>query len=564
MSWMRTDAPRPVMLARCVAQLSRSHTDQAELDAFLRRCLERFDERAVLGAVSKAVRQLPPSQAHAQVRLVRTAIRLLPMPAAESFADRHLDVVLSQPASRRELAWKLYKVGRLMRPAELLDPSDLPSEPLRRNAVAETRALAEGVPLSAPLPSPVAAGDRVMYVVAHSLPVQGVGYTIRTQWLARHLRELGWALEVFARFGYPADRADTAGPTDLTHAEVDGVPYHFSPDPGARDLDLQAYIQAGAADIVRQAASFRPSVIHCASNFRVGLAGVEAARQLGIPSIYEVRGLWHYSRAAKERDYEGTEHFRLGHKLELQAAASADRLLTNGPALRDLFIAAGVAAGRITDIPNGVDPDLFETSTAAAPALQQQLGLGGRTVIGYIGTFFDFEGLDDLIRAADKLRQRHGDSFRVLLVGDGPEYESLTRLVQELGLADIVRFTGRVPHDIVRDYYSIIDVAVYPRRGAPVCEMVPPLKPLEAMAARVPVVVSSAAAIASLVVPGRTGLVHAKDDVASLCRCLGQLLESRALRQELAAAAHERVQGSRWSDSAAKIAAVYRDLGMRL
>ncbi len=564
MSWMQTDAPRPVLLAKCLVQLSRSHTDQAELDAFLRRCLERFDERHVVGAVSKAVRQLPPAQAHAQVRLVRTAIRLLPMPAAEAFADRHLDVVLSQPASRRELAWKLYKVGRLRRPAELLDPSDQASEPLRRNAVAEARALADGVPLSPALTSPVAAGDRVMYVVAHSLPVQGIGYTIRTQWLARHLRELGWALEVFARFGYPADRTDAVGQADLTRADVDGVPYHFSPDAGARELDLQAYVDAAAADIVRQAASFRPSVIHCASNFRVGLAGVEAARRLGIPSIYEVRGLWHYSRAAKEADYTGSEHFQLSHKLELQAAASADRVLTNGPALRDLFIAAGVAAGRITDIPNGVDPYPFESAAASAPALQQQLGLSGRTVIGYIGTFFHFEGLDDLVRAADQLRKKHGDSFRVLLVGDGPEYETLRALVKDLGLDEVVRFTGRVPHDGVRDYYSVIDVAVYPRRGVPVCEMVPPLKPLEAMAARVPVVVSSAAAIASLVVPGRTGLVHAKDDVGSLCRALEQLLESRALRRELAAAAHERVQSFRWSESAAKIAAVYRDLGMGL
>ena len=563
MSWMQTDAPRPVMLAKCLVQLSRSHTDQAELDAFLRRCLERFDDRHVLGAVSKAVRQLPPAQAHVQVRLVRTAIRLAPMPEAESFADRHLDVVLSQPASRRELAWKLYKVGRLIRPAELLDPSDQASEPLRRNAVAEGRALADGVPLSPALTSPVAAGDRVMYVVAHSLPVQGIGYTIRTQWLARHLRELGWALDVFARFGYPADRTDAVGQADLTHADVDGVPYHFSPDAGARELDLRAYVEAAAADIVRQAESFRPSVIHCASNFRVGLAGIEAARRLGIPSIYEVRGLWHHSRAAKERDYEGSEHFRLSHKLELQAAASADRVLTNGPALRDLFIAAGVAAGRITDIPNGVDLEPFEQA-AAAPALQQQLGLGGRTVIGYIGTFFHFEGLDDLVRAADQLRKKHGDSFRVLLVGDGPEYETLRALVKDLGLDEVVRFTGRVPHDGVRDYYSVIDVAVYPRRGVPVCEMVPPLKPLEAMAARVPVVVSSAAAIASLVVPGRTGLVHAKDDAGSLGRALEQLLESRALRRELAAAAHERVQSFRWSESAARIAAVYRDLGMRL
>jgi glycosyltransferase involved in cell wall biosynthesis len=393
-------------------------------------------------AVSKALRQLPPAPARSPVRLVRLTIQLLPPSSATSFAARHLDLVRSEPTSRRALAWQRHKLGRLTRPLELLDPSDPPSEPLRRTLSAEKRALAEGIALSAPGTSPVAAGDRVMYVVAHSLPVQGGGYTVRTQWLAKHLRELGWVVDVFARFGYPADRGDTRGPTDLTHAEVDGVPYQFSPDAPAGDLDLQSYIQAAAAEIVRQAGSFRPSLIHCASNFRVGLAGIEAARRLGTPSIYEARGLWRYSRAAKETRYQGSEHFLLSHRLELQAAASADRVLTNGPALRELFIAAGVAAERIADIPNGADLAPFEPA-AAAPALQQELGLSGRLVIGYIGTFFHFEGLDDLVRAADQLRRRHGHSFRVLLVGDGPEYQHLTELVKSLGLAEIVRFPAR-------------------------------------------------------------------------------------------------------------------------
>ena len=561
-TWMETSAPRPVLLAKCLARLALDHEDLPELEAFVGHCLERFGEEPVLRAVSRAVRQLPPAPSRAQTRLVRATLKHLSPEAAEDFGEHHIDIVWSDLPARRLLARRGHRLGRVSRPLELLDRSDEASHSLRRELEGEQRALRDGIALS---PAPATAspsGARVMYVVAHCLPIQSIGYTIRTQSLVKPLCDLGWEVEVFARLGYPADREDEPDTSaDLASTQVDGVPHHFRSDPGTADMDLAGYIDAAAAALVSQAESFRPSVIHAASNFRVGLAGIEAARRLGVPSIYEMRGVWHYSRAAKDPRYQESEHFQLSHQLELQAARSADRVLVNGPALGELLVSAGVSAERITLVPNGVDVDRFQPRPRAT-ALADTLGLSGRFVVGFIGTFFHFEGVDLLLRAAHALRKRSRDNIRFLLVGDGPETASLEQLARELGVADIVRFTGRVPHESVLDYYSLIDVAVYPRRGLPVAELVPPLKPLEAMAIGTPVVVSSAAALARMVDPGTTGLVHTKDDVDSLCRSIEELRASPALRERLATAARAHVQTLRWSDSAAAIAAVYRSLGL--
>jgi glycosyltransferase involved in cell wall biosynthesis len=560
---METGAPRPVLLAKCLARLAEKQEDLSALEAFVGRCLERFGEEPVLRAVSRAVRQLPPAPKRAQTRLVRATLRHLSTEATEDFGEHNIDIVWRDLPARRVLARAQHRLGRITRPLELLDRSDADADTLRRELEAEQKVLREGIALSPATAAVSASGSRVMYVVAHCLPIQSIGYTIRTQSLVVPLRDLGWDVEVFARFGYPADRTDEPDvATDLVSTQVEGVPHHFRPDAGAKDLDLAAYIDAAAAALVSQAESFRPSVIHAASNYRVGLAGIEAARRLGIPSIYEMRGVWHYSRAAREPRYESSDHFQRDHKLELQAAASADRVLVNGPALGDLLASAGISPDRITLVANGVDVDRFQPRPRATE-LADTLGLSGRFVVGFIGTFFHFEGVDYLLQAARALRKRRRDDIRFLVVGDGPEKESLEHLARELGVADIVRFTGRVPHDSVLDYYSLLDVAVYPRRGLPVAELVPPLKPLEAMATGTPVIVSSATALARMVTPGTTGLVHTKDDVASLCHSIEQLRKSPALRERLATAARAHVQALRWSDSANAIAGVYRGLGLR-
>ena len=102
-------------------------------------------------------------------------------------------------------------------------------------------------------------------------------------------------------------------------------------------------------------------------------------------------------------------------------------------------------------------------------------------MLGFLGSFYAYEGLDLLIKALVQIRQTLPDTC-LLLVGGGPQQQALQQLVQQLKLEEAVIMPGRVPHQEVMKYYSLVDLLVYPRKAMRLTELVTPLKPLEAMA----------------------------------------------------------------------------------
>jgi glycosyltransferase involved in cell wall biosynthesis len=459
----------------------------------------------------------------------------------------------------RAVARALEEVGHIQLPLALLAAAGLPRARLELHA----RLLDQGVPPAAPIARGWApAPRRVLYHAAQSLPHLSSGYAIRTHWLARSLRESGWDLTVVNRLGYPNDRLDHIGVSQVERAAViDGVPYRFRPTArrgGMLGLSIADYQAAAAAAVIEEAAELRPALIHSASNFAVGLAGCEAARRLGVPSVFEVRGLWHMSRAADQPAYQGSDHYRMLEGLEAQAARMADHVFVITEAVADILAARGVERGKMSILPNAVDLAAF-ARRPRDPELALRWGLNDKLVAGYVGTFKDYEGLDLLLAAMAELRGELGDRARLLLVGDGPAEGELHRLVRRLGLADLVVFTGRVPHGDIPTYQALIDVMVFPRRGAAVCEVVSPIKPFEAMASGVPILASDVAALAEIVEDEVTGLLHRKDDVAHLCAQLMRLLEEPDLRSFLAGRAEEWVRAHRsWSAVAAHVSSVYQ------
>jgi len=404
-------------------------------------------------------------------------------------------------------------------------------------------------------------GRRAIYYLSQSMPHLTSGYAIRSHWMLRHLRAAGWEATGVTRFGYPIDRADHAhSAATASQAEIDGVPYQFRPDPiGFRELDGD-YIARAARALVAQAGELRPAILHAASNYQVGLAGIAAARALGLPSIYEVRGLWHLTRTSKEPDYDGSDHYRMVEGLEVQAAREADHTFVITEAVLELLAGHGVDRAKMSLLPNAVDLDAFAPRPRDA-ALADQLGVAGKVVIGTIGTFKWYEGLDLLLETAASLRRSLGDVFRILLVGDGPESQRLAELRARLGLEEVVVMTGRVSHDEVARHYSVIDIAVYPRTDARVCHFVSPLKPLEAMAMEKAVVVSGVRAQAEMIEDGVTGLIHQPGDGAALERALAALIADPVQRSELASSARAWVAQHRsWPAIASIVTRVYERL----
>jgi glycosyltransferase involved in cell wall biosynthesis len=200
--------------------------------------------------------------------------------------------------------------------------------------------------------------------------------------------------------------------------------------------------------------------------------------------------------------------------------------------MREELIRRGVAAEKITLAPNGCDSRKFSPQPRDAP-LAEHYGIPeGVPVIGYIGSFVQYEGLDDLVRACSLLQQR-GLEFRLLLAGSGPAEGDIQQAASEAGLDDWLIMPGRIPHEEVAAHYSLIDITPFPRKPQPVTELVPPLKPLEAMAMEKAVVVSSVRPLAEMITSGETGVVFEKGNINDLEHYLAQLILSSGLRTRL-------------------------------
>lgn len=404
--------------------------------------------------------------------------------------------------------------------------------------------------------------NRVLYMLHNALPRHSAGYATRTHGLLSQLNHLGWDVEGLTRLGYPYDMPGGEDLGDIpAYDVVDNVRYgHLSTSPGLElKKPLYDYVQRYSRKLVSYSLERRPQIIHAASNHWNGLAAVSAANRLGLPSVYEVRGLWEVTRGSRNPEWVDGGMYKLIARMEADAARGASKVLTITNALREEMVNRGVPDEKIVVVPNGVDTERFRP-IARARGLELELGLQGKTVIGYIGSVLDYEGLGLLLDAAGILKAGR-DDFHVLIVGDGAELHRFQTIVADRQFDDVVTFTGRVPHEQVGDYYSLVDIAPFPRLALPVCEMVSPLKPFEAMAMGKAVVAADVAALAEIFEDGITGLLHEKGSSEDLASKLRLLLENQALRARIGQAGMQWVRRERdWRRIAAKVAGVYDDL----
>ena len=395
---------------------------------------------------------------------------------------------------------------------------------------------------------------RVLHVLDHSLPLHS-GYTFRTRAILK--AQEGHGLEVR---GITGQRHNCEAPVGPATEEADGLVFHRTPGTpsGPAPLREMGEIEALTAAIMSLADEWRPDIIHAHSPALCGAAAERAARALGVPFVYEIRAFWEDAAVGNLSGTEGSLKYRLTRALETRVAKSADALFTICHGLKDDLAARGIPERRINVMPNGVDLTLFGDPPPRDENLARELGIApGAPVIGYIGSFYAYEGVDDLIAAMPQLRRSHADA-RLLLVGAGPMAESWRAAAAALPEPEAVIFTGRVAHTAVERYYSLVDVLAYPRKAQRLTDLVTPLKPLEAMAQRRLVAASSVGGHRELIEDAVTGTLFAPDDPSACAAALARLLDNRDDWEAMKARALDHVRTRHdWAENARRYLAVY-------
>jgi len=325
---------------------------------------------------------------------------------------------------------------------------------------------------------------------------------------------------------WPGPRASKETINDFVYYRSGRV--RHLPVPIARELWLMYVLYKRILEI---AGKEKPDILHAHSPVLNAIPAIWVARKFGLPIVYEIRAFWEDAAVDHGTYAEGSWKYRLTRFIETRVCSKVDHvsILCNG--LKTDLIRRRIPAEKITPVFNGVDIDDFKPCSAD-PDYLREWKLTGKEVIGFIGSFFRYEGLDLLVKSFARVAKDHPDAV-LLLVGEGEMESELARLITELDLDSRVVMPGRIPHERVPGVYALIDVLAYPRYSMRLTELVTPLKPLEAMAMGKALVASDVGGHRELICHADTGLLFRAGDESALAEQITLLLVDHELREAL-------------------------------
>jgi len=398
---------------------------------------------------------------------------------------------------------------------------------------------------------------RVLHVLDHSIPLHS-GYSFRTVAILNEQRALGWETSQLT--------SPKQGPVDALQEQVDGWTFNrtlpvtgfLSGMPIAKYFVLTRALKKRIREVVN---AVHPHIVHVHSPLLNAFPALAIGRELGLPVVYEIRAFWEDAAADHGTAAEWGLRYRLTRALETLAVRRADAVTTICEGLRSDLVARGLAAEKVTVIPNAVDIKNFQVGSLPDHDLMDEFGLKSGFTLGFVGSFYAYEGLDVLLRAMPNIVAAIPQA-QLLLVGGGPQEPDLKALSTQLGLNSIVHFAGQIPHDQISRYYSVVDVMVYPRIARRLTELVTPLKPLEAMALGKMVVASNVGGHRELISDGKNGYLFAPGSTQALAQCLTRLLaQDRGHWQAVISSGRNYVERERnWPASVARYRSVYARL----
>ena len=403
---------------------------------------------------------------------------------------------------------------------------------------------------------------RVLYLAKESAPYLHNGFCTRSHETLRSVIGTGTEVVAVTMPGFPAVIKVSDAPSSV---QVDDVTYHhLLPNAHLSSMAVHEYLDLAATALAQFVIEHRPNVFHIGSGhrgFETALVGRAVAEWAGIPWMYEVRSFFETTWTSDKRYMESAPYFHQRHAAESRSMHAADYVVTlSGPMRDEIIEQHQVPLDKVTGIPNAVDIERF-SPMERDEALRSKLGLTGFKVLGYVSNLsHPREGQEAMIAAVPALKAA-GVKAKVLLVGDGARKPELESLAKKLGVANDVVFTGSIPFEEVSAYYAQIDLFVVPRTNERAGRLVSPMKPFEAMAMDIPILVSDLPALVEIVQDDREprGWTYRAEDPADLARVAAGIFADEADMQQRIRNAAAWVRRERtWSANGQNFVAAYR------
>jgi PEP-CTERM/exosortase A-associated glycosyltransferase len=402
---------------------------------------------------------------------------------------------------------------------------------------------------------------KILHILDHSLPLHS-GYTFRSHNIFQAQRNRGWHPVIVTSPKHEESWKGVWEPQE----QINGFRYYRTGPisnnciPFKVELQLMRALGRRIQEVAHQE---KPDIIHAHSPVLNVIPALWAGRKLRIPVVYEIRAFWEDAAVDHGTYAEGSWKYNLTKSIETWVCKRADQVAVLCNGLKNDLAKRGISSQKITPVFNGINPDDFKPCPPDE-GLKKEWNLSGKKVIGFIGSFYRYEGLDLLINAFSRLASHHPSlpassppSIVLLLVGGGEMENELKAQIKRLRLEGKVIMPGRIPHDRIPGVYALIDILAYPRYSMRLTELVTPLKPLEAMAMGKALVASNVGGHKELIQHNKTSLLFSAGNETALAEALKRILDDDSLRKNL------EFKGSAWvreHHTWKKTTSVYEDI----
>ena len=395
---------------------------------------------------------------------------------------------------------------------------------------------------------------KILHILDHSLPIIS-GYSIRSNEIMLGQKEMGYDICGVTSLKQGKTEKDIELINNISMHRTFFIKKFIFKNQYFKNLNEILQFKKKIENTIE---SFNPDIIHIHSPILNALATLYIAKKRKIPIVYEIRAFWEDAAVSHHKTKKYSFRYQITKKIETRISHLSNSVVTICNGLKEDIVGRGVSNHKIHIVPNGINMSTKKNTNKNV--LLENLNLRNNIILGYVGSLYQYEGIVNLVENFQFLL-KNISNLKLIIIGDGPEKESIKKAIQKHKLYDKVILMGTVNHDEISLFYSLFDICVFPRIKMRLTELVTPLKPIEAMSFEVPVIASEVNGHKEIIKNNETGLLYNYESKNDLLNKIKILINNDDLRNNLILNAKNYILKERnWKKNINKYKQIYESI----